>query len=106
MWEINDEMGMIAARISGSPLVYESGDFNTGILTAKGEGLFTGVYVIRQASALDVLVQSVIKRFDGDVHDGDMFITNDPWAGALHAMDYAVIAPCSGGTRSSPGPAS
>jgi N-methylhydantoinase B len=43
MWEINDEMGMIAARISGSPLVYESGDFNTGILTAKGEGLFTGV---------------------------------------------------------------
>ena len=25
MWEINDEMGMIAARISGSPLVYEFG---------------------------------------------------------------------------------
>jgi N-methylhydantoinase B len=93
MWEINDEMGMIAARISGSPLVYESGDFNTGILTAKGEGLFTGVYVIRQASALDVLVQSVIKRFGDDVHDGDMFVTNDPWSGALHAMDYAVIAP-------------
>lgn len=93
MWEINDEMGMIAARISGSPLVYESGDFNTGILTAKGEGLFTGVYVIRQASALDVLVQSVIKRFGDDIHDGDLFMTNDPWAGALHAMDYAVIAP-------------
>jgi N-methylhydantoinase B/oxoprolinase/acetone carboxylase alpha subunit len=93
MWEINDEMGMIAARISGSPLVYESGDFNTAILTAKGEGLFTGVYVIRQASALDVLVQSVIKRFSGDIHDGDMFVTNDPWSGALHAMDYAVIAP-------------
>ncbi len=93
MWEINDEMGMIAARISGSPLVYESGDFNTGILTAKGEVLFTGVYVIRQASALDVLVQSTIKRFGDDIHDGDMFVTNDPWSGALHAMDYAVIAP-------------
>ena len=55
--------------------------------------MFTGVYVIRQASALDVLVQSVIKRFGDNIHDGDMFMTNDPWAGALHAMDYAVIAP-------------
>jgi N-methylhydantoinase B len=43
LWEINDEMGMLAARISGSPAVYESGDFNTAILTADGEGLFTGV---------------------------------------------------------------
>jgi N-methylhydantoinase B/oxoprolinase/acetone carboxylase alpha subunit len=93
LWEINDEMGMLAARISGSPAVYESGDFNTAILTADGEGLFTGVYVIRQASALDVLVQSVIERFRDDIRDGDMFLTNDPWCGALHAMDYAVVAP-------------
>jgi len=93
LWEINDEMAMLAARISGSPAVYESNDFNTAILTADGEGLFTGVYVIRQASALDVLVQSVIKKFAGDICDGDMFLTNDPWCGALHAMDYAVVAP-------------
>jgi N-methylhydantoinase B len=93
LWEINDEMAMLAARISGSPAVYESNDFNAAILTATGEGLFTGVYVIRQASALDVLVQSVIERFKDDCNDGDMFLTNDPWCGALHAMDYAVVAP-------------
>jgi N-methylhydantoinase B len=93
LWEINDEMAMLAARISGSPAVYESSDFNTAILTAKGEGLFTGVYVIRQASALDVLVQAVIEQFGDDLNDGDMFMTNDPWSGALHAMDYAVVAP-------------
>lgn len=93
LWEINDEMGIIAGRISGSPAVYESGDFNTAILTADGKGLFTGVYVIRQAAALDIVVQSVIKEFKDDIHDGDMFMTNDPWYGALHAMDYAVVAP-------------
>ena len=70
LWEINDEMAMLAARISGSPAVYESNDFNAAILTASGEGLFTGVYVIRQASALDVLVQSVIERFKDDCNDG------------------------------------
>jgi N-methylhydantoinase B len=93
LWEINDEMGLLAARVSGSPAVYESGDFNTAILTSDGRGLFTGVYVIRQASALDVVVQSVLERFAGDIADGDMFLTNDPWCGALHAMDYAVVAP-------------
>ena len=93
LWEINDEMGLLAARVSGSPAVYESGDFNTAILTSDGRGLFTGVYVIRQASALDVVVESVLERFAGDIADGDMFLTNDPWCGALHAMDYAVVAP-------------
>ncbi|TAK82064.1 MAG: hypothetical protein EPO20_23605 [Betaproteobacteria bacterium] len=93
LWEINDEMGVMAGRISGSPAVYESGDFNSALLTADGRGLFTGVYVIRQSAALDVMVQSVIRSFDGDIEDGDMFLTNDPWYGALHAMDYAVVAP-------------
>ena len=60
LWEINDEMGLMMGRISGSPAVYESGDFNAGILTADGKGLYVGVYVVRQASALDVVVQKVI----------------------------------------------
>jgi N-methylhydantoinase B/oxoprolinase/acetone carboxylase alpha subunit len=93
LWEINDEMGLMAARISGSPAVYESGDFNAALLTADGRGLFTGVYVIRQAAALDVMVRSVLQEFGEDIHDGDMFLTNDPWYGSLHAMDYAVVAP-------------
>jgi N-methylhydantoinase B len=93
LWEINDEMGLMAARISGSPAVYESGDFNAALLTADGRGLFTGVYVIRQAAALDVMVRCVLKEFGDDIHDGDMFLTNDPWYGSLHAMDYAVVAP-------------
>ena len=65
LWEINDEMALTMGRISGSPAVYESGDFNSAILTADGRGLFAGVYVIRQASALDLVVQAVLERFEG-----------------------------------------
>lgn len=93
LWEINDEMGLLAGRVSGSPAVYESGDFNTAILTPDGRGLFAGVYIIRQASALDVVVQNVLEDFRDDIHDGDVFLTTDPWSGALHAMDAAVVAP-------------
>jgi len=93
LWEINDEMALLMGRISGAPSVYESGDFNTAILTPQGRGLYAGVYVIRQASALDLVVQAVLDVFGDDIHDGDAFMTNDPWYGALHAMDTAVVVP-------------
>ena len=32
-WEVNDEMALLMGRISGAPSVYESGDFNTAILS-------------------------------------------------------------------------
>jgi N-methylhydantoinase B len=93
LWEINDEMGLTVGRVSGSTAVYEAGDFNTAILTPDGQGLYAGVYVIRQASALDVVVQKVIEVFGDEIGDGDAFMTSDPWYGALHAMDTAVVAP-------------
>lgn len=95
LWEINDEQGLIAARISGSPAVYEAGDFNTSILTPEGDGLFVGVYVIRQAAALDMVVKDVLARFRDDpgIFDGDVFVTNDPWSGALHMNDMAMVSP-------------
>jgi N-methylhydantoinase B len=93
LWEINNEIGVLAARMAASPAVYETGDYNTGILTAEGKGLFSGVGVIRMATALDLVVQSVRGIFGADISPGDVFLTNDPYAGALHAMDVAVVAP-------------
>ena len=71
LWEINDEMGLLARRLSASPAVYETGDFNTAIMTPDGHGLFVGVYIIRQGSTLDVVVQSVLEAFGDDIADGD-----------------------------------
>ena len=93
LWAINDEQGAIAARISGSPAIYETFDFNIGILTAKGKGVFTGVYIGHHAIPLEIVVKSVMERFGKDIQPGDMFFTNDPWCGALHANDGVLAAP-------------
>ncbi len=93
LWAINDEQGAIAARISGSPAIYETFDFNIGILTAAGKGVFTGVYIGPHAIPLEIVVKSVRERFGEDIQDGDMFFTNDPWCGALHANDGVLAAP-------------
>jgi N-methylhydantoinase B/oxoprolinase/acetone carboxylase alpha subunit len=93
LWTINDEQGLLAARISGSPAIYEAYDFNAAIMDAEGDTIFVGVYVTMLGSCLDAVVKTVLERFAGRIYDGDMFITNDPWAGAMHMNDILVVTP-------------
>ncbi|QEC48087.1 hypothetical protein FSW04_11250 [Baekduia soli] len=92
LWAINDEQAQTAARKSGSQFIYEAFDFNAGLLDADGNGLFAGVYVLFHTTGLDMTVQAIMERF-GEIRDGDMFITNDPWVGAIHFNDFVTVTP-------------
>ena len=88
-----DEMAMVLARASMSPVVYEVLDFACGICNAHGElvaqtngiTIFTGTFS-RQ-------VQFIRERFGTDMAAGDTFLTNDPFEGGTHACDFAIIRP-------------
>lgn len=88
-----DEMGIVMARTSMSPVIYEVLDFACGLLTAEGElvaqmngiTLFTGTFGAQ--------VKALIARFEGDLADGDVLLTNDPYAGGTHACDFAIVKP-------------
>jgi len=92
LWAINDEQGQTAARKSGSQFIYEAFDFNSGLLDADGNGVFAGVYVLFHTTGLDMTVRQILEDFP-DVREGDMFITNDPWVGAVHFNDFIVVTP-------------
>jgi N-methylhydantoinase B len=94
LWSINDEQGRMAARLSGSPTVYERFDFNAALTTGEGHGLLSGVYIMHHGATIDEFVRKVMAAWDpDDIHPGDMFFTNDPWWGALHANDGILAAP-------------
>ncbi len=94
LWMINDEQGKIAVRISGSPLVYEVKDFSASLLTPQGDSLFIGPHVTRLSIALHAITKTVLRECASlGLNDGDMFFTNDPWAGTAHHNDQAVVAP-------------
>jgi N-methylhydantoinase B len=94
LWAINDEQAMIAARMSGSPIIYEVYDFNAGLLTADGHGLVAGVYILQHATTIDFFVQRILREWPlEDIREGDMFYTNDPWYGALHSNDGIMVTP-------------
>jgi N-methylhydantoinase B/oxoprolinase/acetone carboxylase alpha subunit len=94
LWAINDEQARMGARLSGSPIVYEGYDFNAALITGDGRGLYTGVYILQHGATIDEFVRQVLGAWDADdIREGDMFFTNDPWWGALHANDGIVAMP-------------
>jgi N-methylhydantoinase B len=94
LWAINDEQGRLAARLSGSTIVYEAYDLNAALLTADGRGLCCGVYIMHHGATIDEFVRRVRAEWPADeIREGDMFFTNDPWWGALHANDGILVMP-------------
>ncbi len=88
-----DEMGVVLARTSMSPIVYEVLDFACGITDGQGQ-------VVAQTNGLTLFtgtfgpqVRSVIERYERDLEPGDIYITNDPYAGGTHKCDMCVVAP-------------
>ncbi len=88
-----DEMAIVLARASMSPVIYEVLDFACGICDAEGQliaqsnglTLFTGTFSAQ--------VRFILRKFGQDLRPGDAFITNDPFEGGTHACDMAVVRP-------------
>ncbi|HEX3833821.1 MAG TPA: hydantoinase B/oxoprolinase family protein [Solirubrobacteraceae bacterium] len=94
LWAINDDQARMAARLSGSPIVYDAYDFNAALVTADGRGLYTGVYIMHHGATIDSFVRRVLEEWPADeIREGDMYFTNDPWWGALHANDGILAMP-------------
>jgi N-methylhydantoinase B len=94
LWAINDEQGRTAARLSGAPIIYEAYDLNAALVTADGRGLCCGNYVMHHGATIDHFVRRVLEEWpEREIREGDMFFTNDPWWGALHANDGILAMP-------------
>lgn len=94
LWAINDDQARMAARLSGAPIVFEGFDFNAALVTRDGRGLYCGVYIMQHGATIDGFVRRVLDEWPADdIAPGDMFFTNDPWYGALHAPDAILVTP-------------
>jgi N-methylhydantoinase B len=92
---ITDEQAAALSAVSGSPLVNEATDFNTGLYRAGGEVAAMGQTVIFHAASCSEMVRHVIADCEDDpgINEGDVFIVNSPYKGALHAPDMGLLAP-------------
>ena len=92
---LTEEQGITLKAVSGSPIVTEACDFNTGIYPADGSIVTIGMQVIMQAGSMALVIRSVIDDCSENpgIEPGDMFILHDPAKGALHPPDVSIVAP-------------
>lgn len=90
---VADEMGLVLARSSMSPVIYEVLDFACGVCDPEGllisqtNGItvFTGIFHTQ--------IQAVLRKFSGKIFDGDVFLLNNPFEGGTHLCDVCIIRP-------------
>jgi N-methylhydantoinase B len=92
--QINDEQGATIKTLSSSPIVVEGNDFNVGLFTAEGDIAVAGQYVLTHVTTMDAIIRNILRDAEpGGIVDGDVFLVNDPYLGALHQNDVAFLAP-------------
>lgn len=91
---ITEEQAITLKSVSGSPVVTEATDFNNGLYLADGSIVTMGPQVIFHTGTMSTVIKSIIEDFrPEDIRDGDMFILNDPYKGAIHQPDVSIVAP-------------
>ncbi len=90
---IAQEMTEAMLRTAMSQILNSSRDFSTAILDGDCQLVAQGEGIPVHISALPVAGAAVRDYFGDDIHDGDLFILNDPYFGGSHLPDITIIRP-------------
>jgi len=82
-------------RCSCSNVANDIKDMNCGLLTADGEMFSLGTYIAMHALTMSFITKDILKEYKQNpgINPGDMFICNDPYIGACHQNDVALMQP-------------
>ena len=89
-----DEMFASIRKTAMSSIIYEVLDMGTGIMDAEGEIASSGAGIPAFIGVLDKAVKVILDKFDqpGDIQEGDVFMTNDPYYGGVTHLNDIVFA--------------
>ena len=89
-----NEMRANVIRSSYSSIIYEGHDFSCAIVAADGR-------LVAQSLddnplhifAVPYSTREIVKAFGDDIHEGDIFLHNDPYTGGTHMNDVLMLYP-------------
>ena len=93
LYKIAEEMRVVLAKTAYSPILKSAGDYSCGVFDALGGMVAQGPDLPIHLGSMPDAVRAVVSSFGSDVHDGDVFIHNDPYFGGSHLPDVNVVRP-------------
>ena len=90
---VADEMANTVIRTAYSTIVRDCMDFSTALCDKNGQTVAQGVTIPVHLGSVPTALGHTIRRFEGNIHPGDIFIMNDPFQGGIHIPDIFVFKP-------------
>jgi N-methylhydantoinase B len=90
---IADDMAYTVLRIARSEIVKDVMDFSAAICAADGQMVAQAKTIAQHLGAIPEAIDSVLTKFEGDIHEGDVIIMNDPYHGGMHLPDIFMFVP-------------
>src|SRR4029079_327341 len=93
LYKVAEEMRVGLAKTAYSPILKSAGDYSCGVFDARGEMVAQGPDLPIHLGSMPDAVRAIVAVFASDVHEGDVFVHNDPYFGGSHLPDVNVVRP-------------
>lgn len=94
MEQVADEMGYTLVRTARSTIIKEIKDISCAVFDARGNTVAQAHHAPMLLTGFELGMRSLREHYsDEDLHDGDVIVFNDPYAGGQHVMDLVTFAP-------------
>ena len=93
LFRIVEEAVITLKHVSGSAITNEGHDLMVSLYRADGTLLMGGVGFLHHLTSAAEACKAIIRRFQGQIGEGDVYLLNDPYTAALHTSDIYLVAP-------------
>jgi N-methylhydantoinase B len=90
---IVEEMGEAMLRTAYSQILNSSRDFSIALCDSQARLLAQADHIPVHVGAMPFAVQAVREAFGEAIHEGDIFLLNDPYHGGSHLPDLTIVVP-------------
>lgn len=87
------EMTLTLEHTAWTSILALGHDFSCAIYDGQRRQIAMHEALPLHTSAMHVTIAEIAERHAGDIHDGDVFLTNDPYAGNTHIGDLVTACP-------------
>jgi N-methylhydantoinase B len=93
LFRVVEEAVITLKHVSGSAITNEGHDLMVSLYQADGSLLMGGVGFLHHLTSAAEACKAIIRRFTGQINEGDIYLLNDPYTAALHTSDIYLVSP-------------
>ena len=92
--QVADEMGYTLVRTARSTIIKEIKDISCAVFDRSGNTVAQAHHAPMLLTGFELGMRALRKRYaDEELHEGDVIVFNDPYAGGQHVMDLVTFSP-------------